>query len=292
MIHAALIALGAGFFAVGAEARDVRVEHCLVSLIEEAQVPAQEAGVLTKVAVREGDQVRRDHLLAQIDDTQSQMQHQVAQLEWRVANEQATNDISVRYAAAAAKVAEAEYQEGLEANDKVSGTVPQAEIRRLLLTWRRSELQIEQAELELRVAALQTQVRQAEVEAAAQNIERRRITAPLDGVVVKTYHHVGEWVEPGDPMCHIIRMDRLRIEGFLNSAAYSPAEVDRRPITVRVKLTGGREEQFTGKVVFVSPQDQAGGEFRIWAEVLNRMENDHWLLRPGAVADMTIHLGR
>lgn len=290
MIHAAVLTLATAAFGPGAAGRDVPVEHCLVSLIEEAQVPAQEPGVLMKIPVREGSQVRQGDLLAQIDDTRAHMQQRVAELEFKVANEQATNDINVRYAAAAAKVAEAEYEEGLEANSKVTGTVPQAEIRRLLLTWRRSELQIEQAQLELRVAALQSEVRQAEVEAAALNIERRRITAPLDGVVVKLQRHVGEWVEPGDPVFHVIRMDRLRIEGFLNASQYAPGEIDGQPVTVRVELAQGRTEQFKGKVVFVSPQDQAGGEFRIWAEVLNRMENDHWLLRPGALADMTIHL--
>ena len=36
----------------------------------------------------------------------------------------------------------------------------------------------------------------AEVEAAEASIERRKIKAPLDGIVTNVYRHVGEWVAP------------------------------------------------------------------------------------------------
>jgi hypothetical protein len=35
-----------------------------------------------------------------------------------------------------------------------------------------------------------------------------------------------------------------------------------------------------------------GGVFRIWAEVTNREENNHWVLGPGLPADMLIDLRR
>ncbi len=276
--------------AAKAPAKSVTVSHCLVTLIEEAQVPAEEAGVLVEVNAREGQQVQAADPLARIDDSRALMQHRVAQLELKVAHEKAANDINVRYATAASKVAEAEYQQAVDANQKVSGSVPLAEVRRLLLTHNRSELQIEQAKLDLRVSGLEAQVRQAEVEAALENVGRRHITAPLDGEVVRIYRHAGEWVQPGDPVMHVMRMDRLKIEGFLNAKDYSQAEIDGRLITATVELARGRRETFQGKVVFVSPLVEAGGEFRVWAEVLNRQQNDDWLLSPGLAAEMTIHL--
>jgi hypothetical protein len=48
--------------------------------------------------------------------------------------------------------------------------------------------------------------------------------------------------------------------------------------------------QFTGKIIYISPLVQAGGEYRVWAEVSNRQENGQWLLRPGLNAEMTIQL--
>jgi len=287
-----LIVLSSVLVLTGADqsTNSVTISHCLVSLVEEAQVPAQEAGVLRSVEVREGQQVPNNGLLGRIDDQRAQMQHKVADFELKVAHERAANDIEVRYAKAAASVAEAEHQQSVDANEKMPGTVPRAELRRLLLTHRRSTLQIEQSELDKRVAALESLVRKAEKEAAGQNIALRQIRSPLEGVVVKVYRHSGEWVQPGDPVVHVVRIDRLRIEGFLNAADYSPSEVAGRSVTVRVNLAHGRTESFPGKVVYVSPLVEAGGEFRIWADVLNREQNGHWLLRPGLTAEMTIHL--
>ncbi|MGE0610128.1 MAG: hypothetical protein AB7O62_23755, partial [Pirellulales bacterium] len=90
----------------------------------------------------------------------------------------------------------------------------------------------------------------------------------------------------------IVRLDRLRVEGFLNASEHNPHEVMNRPVLVEVPLAHGRVEQFRGKVVFVSPLVEADGEFRVWAEVVNRTEGDQWLLLPGLNAAMSIELGR
>jgi len=269
-------------------AAQVTLPHCLVSLIEEVQVPAEEAGVLSGLAVKEGQQVKTEELLAKIDDVQAKMQVRVAGLKLAVAGEKAANDVSIRYSTAAAAVAAAEYQLNVEANQKVPGTVPKTEIRKLLLTWQRAALEIEQAEMTMRIDGLQAKVSEAEVEASQEILDRHSIKSPLDGVVVELYHHAGEWVKPGDPVMHVVRVDRLRVEGFLNASEVAPGEVDGQPVGVRVELARGRVEQFAGRIVFVSPLVQAGGEYQVWAEVENRQEGEHWLLRPGLNAQMTI----
>ena len=52
----------------------------------------------------------------------------------------------------------------------------------------------------------------------------------------------------------------------------------------------GRAARFNGAVVFISPLVQAGNKYRVRAEVENRTENGHPLLRPGMSATMTIPL--
>jgi len=270
---------------------DMTMSDCLVTLIEEAQVPAQEAGVLTEVAVKEGDQVAEGGLLARIDDTQAQMQLKAARFKLDVAKEEASNDVNIRYAQASTRVAEAEYMVNKEACDKVPGAIPATEMRRLLLTYHRAKLEIEQAQMQFRIAALETNVAQAEVDAAAEGVRRRKILAPMDAMVVERFRHHGEWVQPGDPVMHIVRIDRLRVQGYIRATDHAAGEIDGRDVTVDVELTRGRQESFRGKVVFVSPLVQAGGEYQVWAEVENRRDprNNHWLLQPGLDASMTIH---
>lgn len=271
-------------------AETVTLPNCLLSLDAEVLMPAQEAGVLVRIPTREGQQVAKGDLLAQIDDTLPRLQQNVAINKLKAAQREADDDVSVRYSTAAAKVAEADYLQALEANAKVRGVVPQAEVRRLLLKQREMELSIEKSQKERDVAALQAKVNEAEVEAAAANLERRRLVAPLDAVVVELTHHEGEWVQPGDPVMRLVRVDLLRVEGFLNAKNFRPSEIRGRPVEVVVTLARGKQETFPGKIVYVKPLIEAGGEFLVRAEVKNRQENDFWILSPGLKAEMTIQL--
>src|SRR5262249_41205181 len=128
----------------------------------------------------------------------------------------------------------------------------------------------------------------AEVELADVNIARRVVKAPLDGVVAQVNVHKGEWVKPGDPLMRVVRLDRLRAEGFLNLQRSNPVEIEDRKVTVRVDLDHARHIEVPGKIVFVSPLVEAGGEYRVTAELENLQENGRWVLRPGMTATLTI----
>jgi len=281
---------------------DAKLPYCLVSLIDEARVPAQEKGVLVSLNVHEGNQVLAEGLLAQIDDREARMSKRIAVLEQKASKEEAENDIEVRFTRAAADVAEAEYLEALEANRRVKGTYSDAEVRRLELMHGKSVLQIEQSELKFKIAGLTNEVNEAKVEAADLYLQRRRIESPIDGEVVEVYPHVGEWVNPGDPIMRIVRMDRLRVEGFLKADDFAQHEIHGRGVTIVVRLPHGRTVRLKSKISYVNPLVEASGEYRVWAEVGNqpvavdRAEPPGrvrpWLLQPGLTAEMTIHLDR
>jgi macrolide-specific efflux system membrane fusion protein len=113
----------------------------------------------------------------------------------------------------------------------------------------------------------------------------------LDGVVVDVRRHVGEWVQPGDVVLHVVRLDRLRVEGFVKAADVPASRIRGRNVTVTVEVAGqgGKERhEVTGKVVFVSPLLQTGGDYRVWAEVKNQQQDGQWLLQPGQPVSMRI----
>ncbi len=269
---------------------DPRLTACLVSLIQEVQIPAQEAGVVQLISVDEGSTVKKDEVLAKIDDSLAQAQFDRAKYEYHAAKRDSDNDVDIRFAVAGKLVAEAEHDAGREAVQQVPGAISESEMRRRKFQVQRSELGIEQAQHEQELSKLTVQARKAEAKAALLSIQRREVKSPLDGMVVEMLKHEGEWVNPGDPIMHVVRMDRLRVEGFLNAEEFAHHEVGNRPVTVEVKLARGRVEQFTSTIKFVSPEVQLNGEYRVWAEVENRREGEHWLLRPGVSTEMTIHL--
>lgn len=268
------------------------LQHCVVTLIDQVQVPAREAGVLTAIAVQEGMQVKTGDLLAQLDDVEAKAKLKVAELEHRVAQEQAESDVRVQAMQAESEVTETEFLRGSDLQNPASSDDSQMQLRRLLLAPERAKLQTDVARLDLRIAQLSSQVRAAQVDAAEQSVARRRIVTPLDGVVVQLYRHAGEWVNPGEPILHVVRMDRLRVEGFLRADLYSPDEVLGREVDVAVTLPRGRVEHVPSKITFASPLVETSGQYRVWAEFDNRFLNGHWLFRPGLRADMTGTFGK
>ena len=230
--------------------------------------------------------------IAVIDDAIPQAEKRKATAERNAAKEKADSDVDIRYAAAAADVAKYEYLKNKEAYDTVKNAVPWVEVKRLELAWQRALLQIEQSNVERRINKLTVETKAAEMDAAEEGIRHRQIKSPLDGVVVQVTQHEGEWVKPGDMIMHIVRMDRLRVEGYLKSSDFAPQDVRDRKVIVTVKLAHRPAPvQFSGHVVFVSPIVEQAGDYKVWAEVDNRLvtgRNDDWELRPGETVSMSI----
>jgi macrolide-specific efflux system membrane fusion protein len=278
-----LLAAGA---AAAADGEPV-LERCLVSLEEEAKVPAREAGVLVQLAVREGAIVSKGDVIAKIDDNQPQMERRKAKAEHDQALAKAESDVDVRYAQKAQAVAQKASEKAEQSHKSVPGSVTDVERDRLRLEWEKSGLQIEQASLERRLNDLTAAAKGVEVEASENGIERRLIKAPLDGIVVQVFPHQGEWMQPGDPLARVVRTDKLRVEGFVDASKWGPDKVRNRPVTVTVMLDNGPQE-FAGRIIFVSPLVESG-DYRVFAEVENRQADGEWLLQAGQTVTMTIH---
>jgi macrolide-specific efflux system membrane fusion protein len=268
-------------------------DNCFLTLLDrvgEAQVPAQEAGVLLNINVREGQQVPQGTILAQIDDTQAKNMLVAAGAESKAAREKAVNDIDIRHSKAAAEVAKFDYLGSVEANRKVKGAVSEVDVQQKKFQWDRAVLAIEQAEKEQVISGFTAEAKKAEHDNAQEGINRRQIVAPIEGIVEKSFAHIGEWVKAGDPVVRIVRLDRLQVDAHLNAREYNPAEVIDQPVVVTVELARGRKLQVPGHVVFVQSEIQGGNIYAVRAEVENRKENGQWLLRPGMEASMAIQL--
>jgi macrolide-specific efflux system membrane fusion protein len=265
-------------------AEPIPVESVLIRLIEEVEVPAQEEGLLAEVLVKEGDRVRRGDLLARLDDETAQVAVERASTEVAIAERKAGNDVSIRFARKATEVAQAELARAKESVQKYPKSISDTEIDKLTLTVDRSRLEIEQAEHLLGVERLTQQLKQQERAAAQLSLERRKMLAPIDGVVVEVNARPGEWMEPGEKVLRILRMDRLRAEGFIAANQISPGLLGSAA-RVTVDLPSRKGFTVTGQVVFVSPEiDPVNGQVRVWVEI----ENPDLLLRPGLHAKMGI----
>lgn len=341
-----------GVLATAAE--PIKVQSAFVRVLEEADIPAREVGVLATLEVREGDIVKAGQVLSRLDDDDAKLAVARAELDLAIAERQAKNSVPIRTAAALLKEAEqdqaqaklsqriaamkaendvavrhavksrdaskAEYDRAVQARKAFEKSISQTELDRLRLVFERNDLEIEKAKFEKDLADLQQQIEdsstieqdqiverlklsveqaqlQKEVDTLTRDVKaraldqaklqlaRRGLRSPLDGEVAEVFRHRGEWLEPGQRVMRIVRLDRLKVEGFVDSRAITSS---LRGAAVRVLVTLSDDEKpvaVKGRVVFISSEiDPVNAQVRVWAEV----ENPDLVLRPGLPAEMFI----
>jgi macrolide-specific efflux system membrane fusion protein len=259
-------------------------ESALLQLVEQVDVPARTSGVLASVAVAEGSMVEVGDVLGQIDDRQAQMMYQRAAIELNLSKENTKNDIAIRSAQKALSFATAELGRLDRAATGLPGSISQSQIEESKLRVGKAEFELEAARHEARLNKLNEQLKEQELALSKHELDVRRITGPIPGIVVDVLRHAGEWVEPGDKVVRIVRIDRLRAEGLIHNDSV-PANWRNIDATVSVGPDSQPKHQVAGKISFVSPEvNPVNGLVRICVEI----ENPKNTLKPGQRARITI----
>ncbi|MCY2966253.1 MAG: HlyD family efflux transporter periplasmic adaptor subunit [Planctomycetota bacterium] len=310
----------------------------LTRLIEQADVPAETAGVLRRFVVREGARVSAGDVLVELDNMDATLALERARLELETAEKLAGSDarlkqvrtalseseadvaranvelegaktkaeseIALRGAKLAAPVAEAEWQRAVNARRDIRDSVSQSELDQLKLALERARLEVQQAEQDRAIAALvvrakvqeivsfsatverrRAELTQAEeerdlaqiarrlkangVSAAERELDRRRLRTPISGVVVSTHRRQGEWVDVGERVVRVVRLDRLRVETFFKADDARQIE-EGMAAHFELPEKGRPGKEFRGVVTFVSPEiDPVNGQVLVWAEIDN-----------------------
>ena len=244
----------------------------------------------------------------------------------QIAEKKADSDIRVQAAEKASLVAKNELERAAVARDRFSDSVSQSEIDGLALAHQRSLLEAQQAALERQLdlltaqierqsaLELKTAVRAAELEVSKSRFDqsilrlradsirhqvdqaklvvlKHRIASPLDGVIAQVFRRPGEWVQPGDAIFRVVRLSRLRAEGFLSSdqaaelRSRSEDRAELRSVTVDWLMPTGERKLMPGKVSFISPEvDAINAQVRFWVE----FDNLDLLALPGMKVNVRI----
>ncbi len=278
-----IVVAGLALLASSVSAAEIEVPSVLVKLIEQVDVPAREAGVLEQLSVREGQMVKAGDPLAQIDDAAAKFAKRKAELELDGARQLSESDVKVRFARKSSEVAAAELKRALDSQQRLAESVSASELDQLRLLAEKASLEIEQAQLEFNVAKTARELKENDVRTAEHDVAQRRINAPIAGFVAQVHRHSGEWVEPGQAILRMLRLDRLRAEGLVNAQTVGD-DLMGREVTLTVRQ-GDSPTQYSGKIVFVSPEiDPVNGQVRVWAEI----DNTDLKLRPGLHGSMVI----
>ncbi len=262
---------------------------------------------LAKTRVEIANENAQSGLSAELAEKKLAQEMQLAkehEFKKQIADRKAENDVSVQASKKAELVAENELRRATEARRQFVDSVSQSEIDNLRLSYERTVLETKQAEFERVIDGLQAEAEaeaanshqlgvdrytlelaQAKVEQRVQELQAQLqmhqlklaelassmqvIKSPIDGVVVERYRNLGDWVKAGEPVIRVIRLDRLRAEGFITAD-----QLDHVAVGQEVKLTIERSEKNTvqreGVVKFISRElEPVSGEIRFWVEFDN-----------------------
>ena len=259
---------------------EIEIKDAQLTLIEHADISARDAGVLNQIYVKEGETVELNAPIALIDDQDARLMQQRAETEFTIASSLAQNDLRVRFARKSLDVAKAELKRSMESVEKFPKSVSQTELDRLKLLADKADLDVDQAEFEMAQAKLTEKLKKHDFDKSTLQLERRTIKAPFPGMIVQLKRRRGEWVDAATPVARLIRLNRLRAEGFVSSSI-APAKLVGRTATFRVDGT-----RHKGTLTFIHPEiDPVNQQVRVWAEI----ENEDLSLRPGQIGTLTIH---
>lgn len=260
------------------------VDTVLITVIEETDVPALQEGPLTKIEAREGTQVKPGDLLFQIDERRARIRVSQAESDFAVAKKKAESESEIILSETETRLAEASLQRALESRKRFPDTPSQAEVDEILLKIARAKQHLEKSKHEKELSELALKNAELHLELAKIEFENHQIRSPIRGVVVELKARVGEWVKPGQRLVRILRVDKLRAEGFMTLEQAQKTNVGAS-VTVIPDGSSTTKLALPGKIVFISPEvDTNDNRKRFIAEIDNAQEK----MAPGSRAKLII----
>ena len=283
-----MLPLVSGEHAFGSDSdRDdpIIVESALLRVVQQVATPARAEGVLGTIHVMEGDLVVAGDLLAEVDAAEAKLRHYVTKIELEVAKHQSANLVAIRSKKKAIQFAREEFLRMKHAAEKLPGSVSKSEVEETEYQVAQAELELEQANHEHRSHLLTKQLKEAEQDLAAHRIGLHKISAPITGLIVEILKQQGEWVEPGEDVMRIMRIDRLRAEGLVDLED-ATRNLNDAQAEIMVEIAGRPEVRASGRVVFIHPEvNPVNGRVRVRVE----FENPGARLLPGMRAKLAIY---
>lgn len=259
-----------------------------VSFIDDINLPALEAGEIKTLDFKEGDFVPSGQIIGRIDDTVYQMALETAQLQFQIAYDKASNKVASMAARKKWEVAKIEASK----TARLAARGSKSESEKMMAEYTRdiALLEMQKTDDDRKNALAEAQLARKEMKQVQARIARHTLKADFDAYVVKTIKKKGEYVQMGEEVLRLARMDRVWVQSVVNYKKLNAHELKGRKVTVTVKLAREKETTFEGVIKFVGLERQGPELLMVKAEVVNRPINDHWVLHPEAEVQMRIHV--
>lgn len=263
-----------------------------VEVVNSADLAASLPTKLT-LKVQEGDRVSKGQVLGELDVSEQRQQLKEAEdalkaAEANLANARKANQEAAASAAAAEKnVADAKARLENTAPEQfkdAQDALVQAEQARQAANGRLDALKMQDPD------ALQLQVNQAKsaVDAARSGVEKGKLKAPINGVVLEVAAKSGSYVQPGIPLITVGDPNQLQVVANLSEQDINGVKAGQ---DVEVRWAGAPEQVVKGEVDRIAPAVSTPemGQTETFIKVYITIEKGEINLKPGATVDVVIY---
>lgn len=222
--------------------------------IRDIEIAAQDAGRVAELLIEEGARVEAGQPLVKLNRTLYELEADRAMAEMRIAELERSNTADLGFAQKSAEYNRVLLRRLDAATDTFPRAVTQTEREQADLELQKSEFSIQQAELQLALAAEKYEAKKKDREIAERRLSLRTISSPISGIVVETRVDDGEWAEAGEVIARVVNYDRLKIRGYVPAEKYSVSDVGKTIFfqVVQPRLEGNPRLEAT--ITFVSPE--------------------------------------
>ena len=145
---------------------------------------------------------------------------------------------------------------------------------------------------QLAVAQAQIDAARAAIEVIQSQLEKLKILAPMDGIVLSRSIEPGEVTQPGTPLVTLARLDNLTITIYLSEDRYGEIQLNQ---IAQVQVDSFPGEKFNASVIHIADQAEftprnvqtAEGRRTTVFAVKLAVENPDGRLKPGMPADVS-----
>ena len=263
--------------------------QCTLEFIDEPVLAAAEAGII-EIVKPEGEELQEGDTVAATDATDAELQREASYFQLQATLKEIESEVRLLYAEKNHLVAKAAYRQVLEANNRQPRAISQAELDRRKFEEEAAELQIKNEIHDRAVAKITAMAEEAAYKRATEAVKRHKIRSPINGMVTERFKKPGEFVQAGEQVVRVARLDRLRATAAFQFADMPRSQAKGRMVTITIPIgkdAAGNNVVRTvnGTISYVPPDVMSDDTYTVWVEI----DNPNGEFLPGMNGQMTLN---
>jgi multidrug efflux pump subunit AcrA (membrane-fusion protein) len=245
-------------------------KDAVLRIHESRDIASKAAGMILKSTIREGSLVKDKQLLMEIDSRLAKLNVEKLVNEKEIASREAASTVELDFMTKSIDVAKTELSRALQSNNRLPGAVPKSEIDQLRLVAERAIAEKQKTAFEMQIMAMQTTIRDIELNVGKRQLADHQINSPIDGKVVEIYKKEGEWVNASEPVAKVVQLKKLKTEIKVPASIALDQLVGTKAV-FSPALDSLEGETFEGTVTFVYPEaNPVNRQMKVWVVIDNR----------------------